>query len=73
MSRHELERLVGDAEVDADLRQQLRQCRSQEALVLVARRLGYRVTSRDLLQARWEHQQHPEADAQPMALESPQR
>lgn len=55
MSRRELERLVDDAESDADMRAQLRRCRSREELILMARRLGYLLTGRDLLRSWWEH------------------
>ena len=54
MSREELERLVGDAEVSASVRDDLRRCRSRDELVLAARRLGYRLTSQDLQRAWWE-------------------
>lgn len=54
MSRQELERLVGEAEASAGLREQLQRCRSRDQVVLVARRLGYRLTGKDLLRAWWE-------------------
>ncbi len=55
MARHDLERLVTDAEADADLGELLRRCRSPEDLVLAARQLGYRITGLDLRRARQEH------------------
>jgi hypothetical protein len=51
MSWSELERLVEEAEGDASLRRALGHCRSQQELVLAARRLGYRITRVDLLRA----------------------
>ncbi|MFO7629053.1 MAG: Nif11-like leader peptide family natural product precursor [Prochlorococcaceae cyanobacterium] len=54
MSRQELERLVGDAEASASIREQLERCRSRDELVLMARRLGYRLTGKDLQRAWWE-------------------
>lgn len=51
MSWSELERLVEDAEADTAVQRALRHCRSQQELVLAARRLGYRITRVDLLQA----------------------
>ncbi len=51
MSWSELERLVEDAEADAPVQRALRHCRSQQELVLAARRLGYRITRIDLLRA----------------------
>jgi hypothetical protein len=51
MSWSELERLVEDAEADTTVRRALRHCRSQQELVLAARRLGYRITRVDLLRA----------------------
>jgi hypothetical protein len=56
MSWSELERLVDEAECDADIGRALRHCRSRDELVLAARRLGYRVTRMDLLRAWQEHQ-----------------
>lgn len=56
MSWSELERLVDEAEHDADIGRALRHCRSREELVLAARRLGYRITRMDLLRAWQEHQ-----------------
>jgi hypothetical protein len=56
MSWSELERLVDEAERDADIGRALRHCRSRDELVLAARRLGYRVTRMDLLRAWQEHQ-----------------
>jgi hypothetical protein len=56
MSWSELERLVDEAEQEAEIRRALRHCRSRAELVLAARRLGYRITRMDLLRARQEHQ-----------------
>jgi hypothetical protein len=61
MSWSELERLVDEAEADAGLSRALRHCRSQWELVLAARRLGYRITSRDLRRAIAEHRQEQAA------------
>ena len=62
MSWLELERLVEDAEKEPQLARALRHCRSNPELVLAARRLGYRITRIDLVQARHadqkEHKQH---------------
>ena len=62
MSWFELERLVEDAEKEPQLARALRHCRSNPELVLAARRLGYRITRVDLVQARLaaqkEHKQH---------------
>jgi Nif11 domain len=55
MSWSELERLVTTAEADGSLRRALRQSRSQEELVLAARRLGYRITCQVLAAAVEEH------------------
>jgi predicted ribosomally synthesized peptide with nif11-like leader len=55
MSWSELERLVSTAEADSSLRRALRRSRSQEELVLAARRLGYRITRQDLAAAVEEH------------------
>ena len=55
MSWSELERLVTTAEADSGLRRALRRSRSQEELVLAARRLGYRITRQDLAAAVAEH------------------
>ena len=52
MSWLELERLVEDAEKEPQLARALRHCRSNPELVLAARRLGYRITRVDLVQAR---------------------
>ena len=51
MSWSELERLVDDAEGETSLQRSLRHCRSQQELVLAARRLGYRITRVDLKRA----------------------
>ena len=65
MSWLELERLVEDAEKEPQLARALRHCRSNPELVLAARRLGYRITRIDLVQARLadqkEHKQHNQA------------
>ena len=52
MSWLELERLVEDAEKEPQLARALRHCRSNPELVLAARRLDYRITRVDLVQAR---------------------
>ena len=57
MSRAELERLVADAEADANLRELLRASRSPSQLVLCARLQGYHVTRVDLQRALREHQE----------------
>jgi len=51
MSWSELERLVEEAEAEASVRRALGHCRSQQELVLAARRLGYRITRVDLQRA----------------------
>ena len=51
MSWSELERLVDDAEGETSLQRSQRHCRSQQELVLAARRLGYRITRVDLKRA----------------------
>ena len=56
MSRGELVRLVDEAEADSVIRRSLRHCRSQDELILAARRLGYRITRVDLQQAQREDQ-----------------
>lgn len=56
MSWSELERLVDEAEHDAEIRRALRHCRSRDELLLAARRLGYRITRMDLVRAWQEHQ-----------------
>jgi hypothetical protein len=56
MSWSELERMVEEAELDAEIRRALRHCRSRQELVLAARQLGYRVTRLDLARAWQEHQ-----------------
>lgn len=60
MSWGELERLVGDAETNPQLRRLLRACASQDQLLLSARRQGYHITRVDLWRA-W--QQHHGAEA----------
>ena len=55
MSWLELERLVEDAEKEPQLACALRHCRSNPELVLAARRLGYRITRVDLVQAALQH------------------
>ncbi|MFN9629560.1 MAG: Nif11-like leader peptide family natural product precursor [Cyanobacteriota bacterium] len=57
MSRAELERLVADAEADAQLRELLGASRSLTQLVLCARLQGYHVTRVDLQRAWREHQE----------------
>ena len=65
MSWLELERLVEDAEKEPQLARALRHCRSNPELVLAARRLGYRITRIDLVQAgladQKEHKQYNQA------------
>jgi hypothetical protein len=51
VSLRELERLVDDAEADPALRRVLRRCRTRRALILMARRLGYRISRLDLQRA----------------------
>jgi hypothetical protein len=55
MSWAELERFVGDAESNGELRQILRSCQSQAELLLAARIRGYHITRIDLLRAWQEH------------------
>ena len=55
MSWLELERLVEDAEKEPQLARALRHCRSNPELVLAARRLDYRITLVDLVQAALQH------------------
>ena len=55
MSWFELERLVEDAEKEPQLARALRLCRSNPELVLAARRLDYRITRVDLVQAALQH------------------
>ncbi len=69
MSWSELERLVESAEADPALRRALSHCRSQPELVLAARQLGFRITTRDLERARSADQQ--ERSALPADLASP--
>ena len=64
MSWSELERLVEQAEVDAALRRSLKGCRSIPELILVARRLGYRITRMDLQRAWEEERQEYKRQAQ---------
>jgi predicted ribosomally synthesized peptide with nif11-like leader len=52
MSWSELERLVEEAEAETSLQRALKHCRTQQELVLAARRLGYRITRVDLQRAR---------------------
>jgi len=56
MSLQDLERLVVDAEADRALQRALRHCRSRKELILAARRLGYRITKIDLVNA-WREEQ----------------
>ena len=55
MSWFELERLVEDAEKEPQIARALRHCRSNPELVLAARRLDYRITRVDLVQAALQH------------------
>ena len=61
MSWSDLERLVVDAEANAQLQGVLRRCSSRNELLQTARRLGYRVTKGDLRQAWLQHLQAAEA------------
>ena len=60
MSWNELERLVVDAEDRPHLRRLLRRCGDDNALLLQARLLGYRITRFDLQQAWLQHRQDEE-------------
>lgn len=51
MSSQELERFVDDAEQDSSIRWLLRHCRTNDALILAGRKLGYRITRVDLQRA----------------------
>jgi DNA-binding winged helix-turn-helix (wHTH) protein len=64
MSWSELERLVDQAEADVALRSSLKDCRSQQELILAARRLGYRITRMDLQRAWEEERQEYQREAQ---------
>jgi hypothetical protein len=55
MSWAELERLVGDAEKDGELRQILKASQSQADLLLAARTRGYHITRVDLQRAWQDH------------------
>jgi hypothetical protein len=55
MSWAELERLVGDAEKDGELRQLLQASQSQADLLLAARNRGYHITRIDLQRAWQDH------------------
>ena len=44
--------LVEEAEAETTLQRALKHCRTQQELVLAARRLGYRITRVDLQRAR---------------------
>jgi hypothetical protein len=55
MSWAELERLVGDAEKDWELRQLLKASQSQADLLLAARNRGYHITRVDLQRAWQDH------------------
>ena len=61
MSWSDLERLVVDAEANAQLQGVLRRCRTRNELLQTARRLGYRVTHNDLRHAWSQHLQEAEA------------
>ena len=54
MTWSELERFVLEAEADPVMRRSLKHCRSEQELLLAARRLGYRVSRGDLQEARRE-------------------
>jgi hypothetical protein len=55
MSWAELERFVGDAENNGELREILRSCHSQAELLLAARSRGYHITRIDFLRAWQDH------------------
>lgn len=55
MSWAELERFVGDAETNDELREILRSCHTQAELLLAARSRGYHITRIDLLRAWQDH------------------
>ncbi|MCT0200550.1 Nif11-like leader peptide family natural product precursor [Synechococcus sp. CS-1325] len=55
MTWSELERFVLEAEADPVMRRSLKHCRSETELLLAARRLGYRLSRGDLIEAREEH------------------
>ncbi len=63
MSWGELERLVEDAENDAELRALLRACQSQPQLVLLARQQGYHITRVDLARAQEDDRIHADQQA----------
>lgn len=60
MSWSELERLVEEAERRPSIRQALRGCNDDAALLLRARRLGFRITRVDLQRAWLDHHQELE-------------
>jgi len=57
VSRQELERFVDAAEQDSSIRWLLRHCRTNDALILAGRKLGYRITRVDLQRALEEERQ----------------
>jgi hypothetical protein len=63
MSWQELERLVNEAEARPSLRLTLRRCRDDNALILQARQLGYKITRVDLQQAWLQHRQDEELES----------
>lgn len=69
MSWSELERLVLDAEQEEGVRHGLRDCTSAPALVLAARRMGYRVTRVDLQRA-WQQHRRDRCAGDPALLTS---
>jgi len=69
MSWSDLERMVVDAEANAQLQGVLRRCRTRNELLQTARRLGYRVTHNDLRHAWSQHLQ--EAGAQELSQLEP--
>ncbi len=73
MSWSELERLVESAEADDALRRALSHCRSEPELVLAARTLGYRITSRDLVRARILDRQEQPLRQETLADPAPER
>jgi DNA-binding winged helix-turn-helix (wHTH) protein len=55
---------VDQAEADVALRSSLKDCRSQQELILAARRLGYRITRIDLQRAWEEEREEYQREAQ---------
>ncbi len=63
MSWSELERLVDQAETDIALRRSLKDCGTQQELILAARRLAYRITRMVLERAQEEERQESKREA----------